>query len=313
MNMRSLLKNLPCTAHIYHLLFARSAISYSYLFLSRLSNDELLSLMRHESHRIEKAVYNNILSEPEKSKAYQETRKRLGIIYKILNERGYPPDEPTVTWSRRIYDDFDNLETDFIQRNSLAAPDFDPNAAEPFIEFLRSRRSVRVWAKDQPDEHVLIRTAYDMINAARWAPNSGNRQAWRFLILREKKEKELLRHIKENHCTNAPLLVFVGMDTRLYGALGKSERSIFIDAGAAIMQMLLVAQKCGLGACWNHLADDLINSRKTNHRIYDRFSAYMNIPEYIAPIAIIAIGRPEFIPPRPARMEIEALMLRDAN
>jgi nitroreductase len=99
------------------------------------------------------------------------------------------------------------------------------------------------------------------------------------------------------------------MDTRLYGALGDSERSVYIDAGAAIMQMVLVAHSCGMGVCWNHFADDLIQSRPANQECYRTFCDEMHIPEHIAPVAIVAIGIPEFLPPEPARMDIEALLL----
>ncbi|RUT04169.1 hypothetical protein DSM107010_58450 [Chroococcidiopsis cubana SAG 39.79] len=263
--------------------------------------------MRHESHRIEKAVYNNILEA--KQSVYREKWERLSVIHQILKDRGYPANEPTIAWSKQIYDAFEVLETDFIQRNSKLAPQFNPNAAKQFVEFLREKRSVRIWAEEQPAQCILEAIAYSMIDAARWAPTSGNRQPWRFVILSNLEDKELLKKVKENHCTSAPLLIFVGMDTRLYGAFGKSERSIYIDAGAAIMQMILLAHKCGPGVCWNHFADDLINSRNINKTIYSQFTKKLNIPEYIAPIAIVAIGYPSFIPPEPARMEIESLVI----
>jgi nitroreductase len=311
MNIKRLLKTLASLAGFQRILFKSSSTSRLYRDLSMLSNDELLSRIRHESHRIEKAAYNKILFDAEKNSIYQVKRQMLGIMYRILKDRAYPTNEPTILWSRRIYDAFYTLEADFIQPNAFPAPAFDPSSAKAFMEFLRGRRSVRAWSGEQPDEYALRKIAYDMINAARWAPNSGNRQAWRFLIINNPREKELLRHIKENHCITAPLLIFVGMDSRVYGALGKSERSIFIDAGAAIMQMILLAYRCGLGACWNHLADDLISSREGNRRIYADFAKHFKIPKYITPIAIIAIGRAKFIPPTPSRMEIEALMLSD--
>ncbi len=320
MNIKSQLKRLPGLIHLYKI--AKSSIkvtknktshnkSNPYIDLQDLSNDQLLSLMRHESHRIEKAVYNNILEA--KNNIYREKWERLGIIYKILKERKYSPNEPTIAWSRQIYDSFDNLETHFIQQNSRPAVEFNPNQKETFIKFLRTRRSTRVWADEQPPQDMLEKIAYSMIDAARWAPTSGNRQPWRFLILQSQQEKELLRTIKEEHCISAPLLIFVGMDTRLYGALGKEERSIFIDAGAAIMQMVLLAHKCQLGVCWNHFADDLISSRELNKEKYSNFTKKLNIANYIAPIAILAIGIPKFIPPEPARMEIENLMIEYRN
>ncbi len=322
--IKSSLKQLPGLQYAYRLAFTKANYPHNCEDLLKLSNEQLLSLMRHESHRIEKTIYNNIFQD--KYSVYHEKWDRLSKIYQILKDRNYPSDEPTIVWSKKIYNAFDNLEKDFILTHSSPAPEFNPNVAAPFIHFLKERRSVRVWADEQPEKSILQDIAKQMIDAARWAPTSGNRQPWRFLVLTDAAEKELLEGIKENHCITAPLLVFVGMDTRtapllvfvgmdtrFYGALGNSERSIYIDAGAAIMQMVLIAHKCGLGVCWNHFADDLIMSRKANKAIYSYFSKVLNIPEYIAPIAIIATGLPKFIPPEPARMEIESLLINQLN
>lgn len=314
MNIKNRLKKIPFLVPFYRKIIHKYVKRKSHLTgkvtydeLAKLSDDELLSLMRHESHRIEKTIYNNILQS--KYSIYRSKWHKLGLIYQVLESRNYPSNESTFLWSKKIYHAFDNLEQDFVQKNSILPPQFNSDLAPEFIDFLRARRSVRVWSAEQPSKSEFRQIAHQMIDAAKWAPTSGNRQPWRFLILVEPEQKELLREIKENHCISAPLLIFVGMDTRFYGALGKSERSIYIDAGAAIMQMVLVAHKCGLGVCWNHFADDLIGSREANKTIYSNFTHKLNIPKYIAPIAIIATGIPKFIPPEPARMEIENLLI----
>ncbi|HDL64665.1 MAG TPA: hypothetical protein ENH12_04670 [Proteobacteria bacterium] len=305
--MKTSIKKLPGVKWAAGKLLGRYVIPTASIELERLSDDELLSLMRHETHRIEKALYNNLLIT--KQKLFEEKRDRLGRIFRILQERSLSPEEPTVAWARRVHDGFDSLREKFIEPGSTPPPAFDPEAAGPFIQFLEARRSVRVWADNQPDQDTLKNIAGEMIDAAREAPNSGNRQAGRFRILQTPKEKELLAKLKEHHCVTAPLLIFVGMDRRLYGAMGKEERCVYIDAGAAIMQMILLAHRCGLGTCWNHLGDDLINSREENKKIYRRFSEMMDIPSYITPVAVIALGRAAFIPPRPGRMEHDSVML----
>jgi len=267
--------------------------------------------MRHESHRIEKTIYNDILGS--KYETYRKKWDKLSNIYGILERRKYDMTEPTVIWSKKIYNAFDNLEEKFIRANSLPPTHFDPSQNLSFKSLLRSRRSVRVWAEQQPNQEEFDKLAYDMIDAARWAPTSGNRQPWRFLVLVKPEEKELLRGVKEQHCISAPLLIYVGMDTRLYGAFSNSERSIYIDAGAAIMQMVLLAHNSGMGVCWNHFADDLLSSRKGNQIVYSNFAERMGIPDYIAPVAIVATGVSKFIPPEPARMSIESLLIGANN
>ncbi len=146
--------------------------------LRQLSTEELLSLMRHESHRIEKAVYNDILAS--KNDVYRAKRDRLSSIYVELDRRGIPADEATIVWSRQIYDAFDDLDETFIQPNSTPLPTPDPSRADAFVNLVSARRSVRVWADQQPSVDELMVVADAMMDAARWAPTSGNRQPWRF-------------------------------------------------------------------------------------------------------------------------------------
>ena len=72
---------------------------------------------------------------------------------------------------------------------------------------------------------------------------------------------------------------------------------MYLDASAAIMQMTLYIESIGLGSSWNHFGLDMINSRPSNPRLYHNFKTELNIPSYIIPIAILAIGKPAFIPP----------------
>lgn len=305
--LKERLKGIPGLLALYRALRGRKAPPDPMTVFSRLSTDELLSLIRHDAHRIEKSIYNDIFEA--KRSYYLGRRRNIEVIHEILRRRNVSLAEPSTAWTKQIHDSFESLKETFIEPNSTQPFPFDPAEAEPFVRFLRARRSARVWASHQPPIGTLERIAYLMIDAARWAPTSGNRQPWRFLIMTRREEKELLAKIKEEHCVTAPLLIFVGMDTRVYGALGKEERGIYIDAGAAAMQMVLLAHKCGLGVCWNHFADDLINSRQINRDIYRRFAETMGIADWIAPVAIVAIGAPEFLPPEPARMAVDRLLI----
>lgn len=277
--------------------------------LSDLSNEELLSLMRHEAHRIEKSIYNEIFDI--KFEMYSEKAKRVKKILDELKQRGVEEVEPTLIWAKEVLDAFNNLKSDFIEPNSKNSEMYDLSKAQAYVDFVKERRSVRVWAENQPDRNELIELANCCIDAARWAPNSGNRQPWQFKVLTEQSDKNLLQKVKEEHCTNAPLLIFVGMDRRLYGSLSlkKFETALYIDAGAAIMNMIGAAQNTGMGTCWNHFGRDMIDSRETNRKIYDNFCLQMGIKDYIEPVAILAIGAPAFIPPTPARVKVESLKL----
>lgn len=278
--------------------------------LSNISDEELLSIIQHEAHRIEKAVYNDNLSE--KEEYYNTKSKRIGKCIEILtHERGYSHDHSIITWAADIQSICNKAEPEWTAEKSSSDSQVDLDNLEKFVDFVEKRRSARVWVdeQNQPSEEQLEMIANMMIEGAKWAPNSGNRQAWRFKIITNDEEKKLLDGIKENHTVSAPLLIFVGMDTRVYGDVADSETSIYLDAGAAIMQMILTAHNAGLGTSWNHFGTDLIRSRKANQKDYREFTNQLNIPDYIEPMAIVCVGVPEFIPPTPARQSSEKYLI----
>jgi len=276
---------------------------------SKLSNDELLAFMRHDAHRIEKSFYNRIFHS--KRDFYESRRQNVKACIALLKQRGFDTSEPTVAWADRIASEFAALEDTFIKPHSTAAKAVDVSRADEIIGLAASRRSSRVWANAQPDNEQLVAFARKMIDAGRWAPNSGDRQPWRFLIMVEQDEKHLLKHVKEQHCYDAPCLIFVGADRRVYGGLGDNEAGLHIDGGAAIMQMVLAAHASHFGVCWNHFSRDLIESRPRNGEIYRAFAEKMGIPDHIEPIAIVAFGNAAFHPPVPPRMAVESLLLRE--
>ena len=98
--------------------------------LEKLSTDQLMALMRHEAHRIEKTIYNDILEE--KYPVYREKWERVQRIHEILQARGVPRDEPTVSWARDICGAFDDLEEKFIKPRSAPAPELEPEATGSF-------------------------------------------------------------------------------------------------------------------------------------------------------------------------------------
>lgn len=302
-----LIKKLPGGSVLLSKLKSKLGGVDDYVNLKGRSDDELLSVVRHEAHRIEKSIYNDNFAS--KKEIYEKKRDTIEDCFRILRERSFDLSaDPTAVWAQDLIASFNDLET-YVLSNSREAAQYRPERAAAFASFARSRRSCRVWADDQPTDQELAEIAGHMLDAARWAPTSGNRQPWRFVVLTKPERKELLRGIKEQHCISAPLLIWVLMDKRLYGALGNNECSLFIDAGAAIMQMVLAAHDCGLGVCWNHFALDMIRSRPTNLAVYERLTRELGVDAHLESVAIVAIGRPKFIPPEPQRVKISDLTL----
>lgn len=71
----------------------------------------------------------------------------------------------------------------------------DGQATDSFWEVIKTRRSVRQFKPDPvPEEHLI-----KIVDAARMAPNAGNEQAWKFIIIQDTKQIEALKNecIKE--------------------------------------------------------------------------------------------------------------------
>lgn len=288
----------------------KTEVFYSKTRLNKLTREELLAILRHDCHRIEKSVYNNIFHS---KKAYFEKKLQVvQLILSILKTRNiYDNNHPVIIWAEQISENFYHLEEDFIKKNKLEpVSEIDYSKSRQLITDFKRRRSSRVWDEVQPAEEELTRFAMTMIDAARWSPNSGNRQAWKFSIITDPEKRLLLKGLKEKHCYSAPLIIFVGMDSRFYTPAYHLKDCLFIDAGAAIMQMVNIANTAGFGVCWNHLSSDLIKSRKQNITVYKRFSAELNIPPYIIPVAVISVGRARYHPPVPARLSVDELILK---
>lgn len=278
---------------------------YGRLNLSKLSSRELISLAKHEGHRIEKAFYAGYMKTSKYSR-YHNARENIAKALAILENRGELDDRPDLVWLGMIHDsfhEFDNL----IKNKKKPAPSFNPAKLDEYMGIARERRSTRTWAEPNIADQDLPKIAKQLIECAKWSPCSGNRQPWYFRILIKEEDKNLLKGIKEEHCIKAPLLIFVGINRSSYGAIGNREQGIHVDGGAIAMQMVMAAHQAGLGSCWNHFCKDFIYSRPKNLSVFRNFYRKMNIPKEIEPIALIAFGIPSFISPPPERPPFESL------
>jgi nitroreductase len=276
-------------------------------YLVKKSDSELFSLLRHEGHRIEKSHYNDIFDS--NYIVYSDKRNVLLCIISILTDRNTDYQfDPSVVWAKDIVTNFDDFPSKFIEAKS--SDDYTRDISyESLYQLMSNRRSCRIWADKQPNTNELEEIANKLVESAITAPNSGNRQGWRFKVILSEKEKSLFKGIKEKHTYNAPMLIFVGVDKRLFFAYGKSETSFYVDVGAAVQNMITAAQTTGLDSCWNHFSMELITSRKSNAVQYKKICDSLNIPDYIEPVAVLALGKAAFIPPIPSRMKVNEFLL----
>jgi len=158
---------------------------------------------------------------------------------------------------------------------------------------IRKRRSVRKYLKREVEDKLLEK----IIEAARYAPSTGNYQPWEFIIVRDEETKKDLVEAAYNQrwMLEAPIFIVVCINMRLAGAV-YGERGIKLygiqSVAAATENMLLMAESLNLATCWVGAFSELMISR------------ILEFPEYIRPCAIITLGYPAEEPQTPFRQSI---------
>lgn len=161
------------------------------------------------------------------------------------------------------------------------------------IEALMTRRSIRKYTAESVPES-LIKT---ILEAAMMAPSAGNQQPWQFILVRK---KPTLQAIADSHphaamLREAPLAIVVCGDLRLE----KHPGYWIQDCSAATENLLLAAHALGLGAVW-------LGVYPRQERV-DAIRNLFHLPEFIMPLAVVAVGYPAENKSIPQRFDPEKL------
>ena len=149
------------------------------------------------------------------------------------------------------------------------------------IENIMTRVSVRAYT-DRMVEDDKIET---MIRAAMAAPSAGNKQPWRFVVI---KDKEILKAVASNMHTmtmadKAPVAVVVCGD--MNDTFPGDGLDYWVeDASAATENLLLAAHSMGLGAVWCGV-----------YPMKDRVAfiqSLLKLPDNIVPLNVVPVGYP---------------------
>ncbi len=196
------------------------------------------------------------------------------------------------------------------------------------LDLIKNRRSVKEYSSRKVPDNILSR----ILKGARWAPSAHNAQPWRFVVLRDSimkkrlademasrwnkdlnnngmanEERQSLIKSSVEQFGNAPIVIIAclsmeDMDEYPDEQRKKAEYVMGVQSvAAAIENMLLVAHKEGLGACW--FCAPLF--------CQDRVRKILKIPQYIDPQALITLGYPAENPNPPLRKSLEETVHQD--
>ncbi len=155
---------------------------------------------------------------------------------------------------------------------------------------ISSRRSIRKYKPDPIPEDVLLK----VLEAARLAPSAGNRQPWKFVVVKEKSRREEIAKAANNQgfIAEAPVVIAV---------LGESKASRWFkqDPMIAAEHICLEAVELGLGTCWVGAFSE------------PDVKKILKIPEESSVICLLPLGYPAESPQARERKSIGEVFYRE--
>lgn len=171
--------------------------------------------------------------------------------------------------------------------------------AEVVFENIKKRRSCRFFNKK---EDVSDDSIGRILDAGRWAPSARNLQPIEFIVVRDVVSREkIAKYCRQSHPFDAPVSVIVTGDLRLAIEVGNVsphdvtthfkglKRFLYMDASAAIQNMLLMAQALDIASLWISSFDD------------EELDKHLKLPEDMITLAVICFGKPDkdiVVPPK---------------
>ncbi|MHA2406460.1 MAG: nitroreductase family protein [Candidatus Hermodarchaeia archaeon] len=163
------------------------------------------------------------------------------------------------------------------------------------IEAIRTRRSIRQYQSHPIPDEDLKR----ILEAAQLAPSAGNKQPWKFIVVRDTVTKAKLAESSRNQQWIADadvVIVAIAMD--------KNDPSIYKkwverDVMTAVEHMVLAAWELGYGTCWIGAVNQ------------DYTKKLLAIPEAMTVINLLPIGIPDERPETKDRKSFEDLFFAE--
>lgn len=165
------------------------------------------------------------------------------------------------------------------------------------LDLIKTRRNIKYFLP----KFVSWDNVSRVIDAARHAPSCGNIQNWKFIVIFEPDQKQEIAGLTydQYEIATAGVLIVVCAELdkaeRYYGMRGERLYSIQ-NCAAAIQNMLLEAHSLGLGTTWIGAFDE------------EGLKSSLGLPESVRPQAIIALGYPKQVPPKPPKYPMETLV-----
>jgi nitroreductase len=161
---------------------------------------------------------------------------------------------------------------------------------------IKTRRSIRAY-RDKPIEDEKLEA---VLEAGRLAPSAGNRQEWKYVVVKDKALRGKLIDVAngQRFVGQAPAVI-VACAVQTDHVMPCGELSYPVDVAISVDHMTLAAVDQGLGTCW-------IGAFKQ-----DEVKKLLGIPEEVRVVALLPIGYPDVSPGPKPRKSLEEIVVYD--
>ena len=161
---------------------------------------------------------------------------------------------------------------------------------ESLLEIIKKRRSIRKFKSQK----VPIQQIEELLEAARWAPSGGNVQSWRFVIVTKRESIEALKMVSPGLFGEPHAMIIMCFDK---DRLQSASKLHYVDLGAALQNILLMAYAKGLGSCPIASFDA------------EAVVELLSLPSRIQPVLLVVVGYPDEDPSPPPRLPLNKLIM----
>ncbi len=160
---------------------------------------------------------------------------------------------------------------------------------------IKSRKSVREFKDKKPDWRDII----ECVDAARYAPMSGNNFTLKFILIDDKdKIQKIADAAQQSFIAKTHYVVAVCSNpSRTINAFGKKGEIYFRQqAGSAIQNFLLKIEEKGLATCW------------VGNFVDEQIKKILNIPENVFIEAVLPVGYEFKKTPSKNKIELDSIL-----
>jgi len=158
-------------------------------------------------------------------------------------------------------------------------------------EAIQTRQSIRRYKDDPVPDEVLNR----VLDAMGLAPSAGNKQPWRFIVVRDAAMREQLAQAsnRQEWMAHAPIIIVAcGWEGRAYSGMGGYWNALPVDVAIAFDHLTLAAAAEGLGTCW------------IGSFVEDEVRRLLGIPGDVTVISLTPLGYHDISPATKTRKEL---------